>query len=79
MRFRSYRCGEKGVPRSSAFARFSASVRAGTSPWFKRTADSLHVFLIAPNLLDQDFTVTAANQKWSSDISYVWTRGARMR
>jgi len=25
----------------------------------------------APNLLDQDFAATAANQKWSVDISYI--------
>ncbi len=41
---------------------------------FKRTTDSLHAFAVAPNLLDQDFTATGPNQKWGSDISYVWTR-----
>ena len=41
---------------------------------FKRTTDSLHAFPVAPNLLDQDFTATGPNQKWGSDISYVWTR-----
>ncbi len=41
---------------------------------FKRTTDSLHAFPVAPNLLDQDFTATRPNQKWGSDISYVWTR-----
>ncbi len=28
----------------------------------------------APNLLERDFTATAANQKWSVDISYIETR-----
>lgn len=41
---------------------------------FKRTTDSLHALPVAPNLLDQDFTATGPNQKWGSDISYVWTR-----
>jgi transposase InsO family protein len=29
---------------------------------------------IAPNIIDQDFTATAPNQKWGVDISYIWTR-----
>lgn len=41
---------------------------------FRRTTDSLHAFPVAPNLLDQDFAATGPNQKWGSDISYVWTR-----
>ena len=41
---------------------------------FKRTADSNHTFNIAPNLLRQDFTASAPNQKWAGDISYIWTR-----
>ena len=40
---------------------------------FKRTTDSEHAWPIAPNLIDQDFTATAPNQKWGVDISYVWT------
>jgi hypothetical protein len=41
---------------------------------FKRTTDSEHSGPIAPNIIDQDFTATALNQKWGVDISYVWTR-----
>ena len=41
---------------------------------FKRTTDSDHVFNIAPNLLQQDFTASGPNQKWAGDITYVWTR-----
>ena len=41
---------------------------------FKRTTDSDHLFNIAPNLLQQDFTASGANQKWAGDITYVWTR-----
>lgn len=40
---------------------------------YKVTTDSNHSFNIAPNLLDGDFTATAPNQKWASDISYIWT------
>ena len=41
---------------------------------FKRTTDRDHVFNIAPNLLQQDFTASGPNQKWAGDITYVWTR-----
>jgi len=41
---------------------------------FKRTTDSEHSWPVAPNIIDQDFTATALNQKWGVDISYVWTR-----
>jgi transposase InsO family protein len=41
---------------------------------FKRTTDSEHAWPVAPNLIDQDFSATKANQKWGVDITYVWTR-----
>lgn len=41
---------------------------------YKRTTDSKHGFPFAENLLDRDFTASAPNQKWVSDISYIWTR-----
>ena len=41
---------------------------------FNRTTDSEHSWPVAPNIIDQDFTATAPNQKWGVDISYVWTR-----
>ena len=41
---------------------------------FKRTTDSNHAFNIAPNLLQQDFSASAPNQKWAGDITYIWTR-----
>jgi putative transposase len=28
---------------------------------------------VAPNRLEQDFTASAPNQKWVSDITYLWT------
>lgn len=40
---------------------------------FKKTTDSDHGGPVAPNVLDQDFTATAPDQKWAVDISYVWT------
>jgi len=41
---------------------------------FKRTTDSEHSLPLAPNIIGQDFTATAPNQKWGVDISYVGTR-----
>jgi transposase-like protein len=48
-------------------------LRAKAAKKFKVTTDSNHTNPVAPNLLDRDFTATAANQKWVSDITYLWT------
>ena len=40
---------------------------------FKRTTDSDHGGPVAVNVLEQDFTAEAPDQKWGVDISYVWT------
>ena len=40
---------------------------------FKMTTDSNHQLPVAPNLLERDFTATAPNQKWVTDITYLWT------
>jgi transposase InsO family protein len=40
---------------------------------FKVTTDSNHTLPVAPNLLERDFTATAPNQKWATDITYLWT------
>lgn len=41
---------------------------------FKATTQSKHSHPVAENLLDRDFTATAPNQKWSQDITYIWTK-----
>jgi len=45
-------------------------LRAKAAKKFKATTDSGHSLPVAPNLLDQDFTATAPNQKWVCDITY---------
>ena len=40
---------------------------------FKVTTDSNHGLPVAENLLDRQFTATAANQAWVSDITYIPT------
>ena len=40
---------------------------------YKATTNSKHNLPVAENLLNREFTSTSANQKWVSDITYVWT------
>ncbi|TDR78536.1 transposase InsO family protein [Photobacterium lutimaris] len=40
---------------------------------FKSTTDSKHTMPVAPNLLAQDFSADAPNQKWAGDITYLAT------
>lgn len=40
---------------------------------YKATTQSNHTLPVAPNLLEQNFEASAPNQKWVSDITYVWT------
>ena len=40
---------------------------------YKKTTDSNHGGLVAPNLLDQDFACDGPDQKWGADISYIST------
>jgi transposase InsO family protein len=40
---------------------------------FVTTTDSAHALPVAPNLLDRQFDVEAANRRWCADITYVWT------
>jgi putative transposase len=48
-------------------------LRAKAARKFKVTTDSNHHKAVAPNRLEQDFTTTAANEKWVGDITYLWT------
>jgi putative transposase len=41
---------------------------------FRSTTDSNHAFPIAPNVLERDFTATAPNEAWVTDITSIWTR-----
>jgi putative transposase len=40
---------------------------------YKVTTNSDHDYVVAENLLDQRFSVEAANKVWVSDITYIWT------
>jgi transposase InsO family protein len=40
---------------------------------FQTTTDSNHDKLIAANLLNRDFEASRPNEKWVTDITYIWT------
>lgn len=40
---------------------------------FKATTNSNHSLPVADNKLEQNFSTTAPNQVWTSDITYIWT------
>ena len=46
----------------------------GLSPRkFRVTTDSSHEKEIAPNVLARDFSAVKPNEKWATDITYIWT------
>jgi len=61
-----------GRPRVAKRMR-SLGLRARAARKFKATTQSKHNLPVAPNRLEQDFTASAPNQKWVSDITYLWT------
>lgn len=40
---------------------------------FKATTNSKHTLTVFDNLLQQNFSASAPNQKWAGDITYLWT------
>ena len=48
-------------------------LRAKAARKFKATTNSKHNLPVAPNLMKQDFSATAPNEKWVADITYLWT------
>lgn len=47
--------------------------RARAAKKFKATTNSNHQLPVAPNLLQQNFSANRPNEKWVSDITYIWT------
>jgi putative transposase len=50
------------------------SLVARTRRRFRTTTDSKHSFLIAPNVLNRNFTAGGPDQVWVTDITFLWTR-----
>jgi transposase InsO family protein len=68
--------GEQGHPYdektiASSLRRQGLVARAAKR--FKATTNSNHDLPVAPNLLNQDFTASRANEKWVQDITYCAT------
>lgn len=64
-----HRVGRKRVARIMREERLVGRTR----PRFRTTTDSNHAFPIAPNVLARDFTATAPNKAWVTDITAIWT------
>lgn len=63
------KCSENRIARRMC----ALGLKAIQAKKFKVTTDSTHSNPVAPDLLKQDFRAEAPNQKWTSDITYVWT------
>lgn len=69
LREQGYSCGRQRVMRLMRQAGLKPAVR----PRFRVTTDSRHSLPVADNLLARDFTASAVDLKWVSDITYLWT------
>jgi putative transposase len=60
---------------SQARGQADAREEAGSAhaPPARATTDSKHDFPIAPNVLDRDFTASAPDRAWVTDITFLWT------
>ena len=56
-----------------AASRKQQNLRAKAARKYKATTNSKHNLPVAPNVLQQNFSAEAPNQKWASDITYLWT------
>jgi len=62
--------GRKRVARLMREQKLAARTRRR----FRTTTDSKHDFPIAPNMLERDFTASAPDRAWVTDITFVWTK-----
>ncbi len=69
LRDQGFHCSENQVARRMQ----KLGLRGIQAKKFKRTTDSSHNKPTAPDLINQDFTAAAPNQKWVSDLTYIWT------
>jgi transposase InsO family protein len=49
-------------------------IRAKTARKFRHTTDSNHALPVADNLLSREFDAQGPNERWVTDITYIWTR-----
>lgn len=70
LRKQGQKCSRKRVSKLMKQEKIQARMR---KKWKKTTQPSKKAVEIAPNHLDQQFTVNEPNKVWVSDITYVWT------
>lgn len=70
LRKQGEKCSRKRVSKLMKQEKIQARMR---KKWKKTTQPSKKAVEIAPNHLDQQFTVNEPNKVWVSDITYVWT------
>lgn len=63
-------CGKHRVARLMS----KNNIKAKTRRKFKVTTDSKHKYPVAANLLKREFNAAEINQKWVSDITYIYTQ-----
>lgn len=49
-------------------------LRSKTVKKYKATTNSKHSLPVAENIINRDFKATKRNEKWVSDITYIWTK-----
>lgn len=70
LRARGFRASKERVDRPMR----AHGIRARHKRRYKATTDSKHSRLpVAPNLVEREFALTAPNQAWSADLTYIWT------
>jgi len=69
LRQRGFSAGKERVERLMR----ENGLRARHKRRYRVTTDSKHGLPVAANLLDRNFTPSAPNQVWTSDITYLWT------
>ena len=68
---RGHRCSENFVAKLMS----EQGIRARNGKGFKYSRHSLAMNNVSENLLWRDFTADEANEKWTSDITYIWVGG----
>lgn len=64
------KCNKKRVRKIMLKNNLRATQKSEFNP---QTTDSNHNLPVAPNVIEQDFSATAPNQKWGCDITYIKT------
>jgi transposase InsO family protein len=70
LKAKGYRCSENKVARLMK----AHAIKAKGKKRYIITTDSKHNLPLADNILNQEFTAEAPNNKWTTDITYIWTK-----